>query len=81
MGHVRGGYQRYQRKKKHKTNLPVGAEQSSIFMRCPCARKSRMVGVTGRPPKTALSGRSTSPPDPMPATGKEWVRRLQALTR
>ena len=44
------------------TNLPEGAERSSILLRGPCVRKSqKSVEVKGSPPKTALSVRGTSP--------------------
>ena len=64
------------------TNLPVGAERSSFLIRGPCARESlKSVEVRGSPPKTALSGRGTNPPKPMPGTDVEGVSRPQALTR
>ena len=42
------------------TNLPEGAEKSSILTRDPCAQKSRK----GEEAKTAFSGQGTSPPKP-----------------
>ena len=45
------------------TNLPEGAQRSSILIRGPCVRKSQYSAeVKGSPPKTALSVRGTSPP-------------------
>ena len=58
------------------TNLPVGAERSSILIRGPCAPKSRKsVEVRGSPPKTVLSGWGTNPPKPMPGTDVKGVSR------
>ena len=49
------------------TNLPGGAERSSILVRGLCVRKSRKSEeAKGSPPKTALSVRGTSPPKPNP---------------
>ena len=46
------------------TNLPEGAERSSILIRGPCARKSRKSEeLKGSPPKTALSVRGPTPPE------------------
>ena len=64
------------------TNLPVGAGRSSILIRGPCVRKSRIsVEVRGSLPETAFSGRGTSPPKPLPGANVEGVSRPQALTR
>ena len=49
------------------TNLPEGAERSSILIRGLCVRKSRKPKeAKGSPPKTALSGWGTSPLKPTP---------------
>ena len=64
------------------TDLPVGAERSSILIRVPCAQKSRKsVELRGSPPKTSLSGGGTSPLKPMPGIDVEGVSRPQTLTR
>ena len=64
------------------TNLPEGAEGSSILIRGLCVRKSRKSeGVKGSPPKTALSLRGTSRPRPTPGVCEERVRNSQARMR
>ena len=64
------------------TNLPEGAERSSILIRGPCVRKpQKSAEVEGSPPKTALSVRGTSPPTPTPGIGEEGVFSRQALMR
>ena len=64
------------------TNLLEGAEIPSILTRGPCTRKSRKSEETkGGPPKTAFSGRGTSPPKPTPEVGEERVRSPQARMR
>ena len=67
---------------KRATNLPNGAERSSIFIRGQCARKSRKSGeVKGSPPKTALSVRATSSLKPTTGVGEERVRSPQTQMR
>ena len=52
------------------TNLPEGAERSSILLRGPCVRKSqKSTEVKGSPPKAVPSARDTSPPKPTPGIG------------
>ena len=53
------------------TDLPGGAEWSAVLLRGPCARKlTKLEEAKGIPPKTALSGRGTSPPKPTPVSVK-----------
>ena len=64
------------------TNLPAGAEKSSILIRGPCVRKSgNSDEAKGNPPKTALSGWGTSPLKPIPGIGEARVRSPQAQMR
>ena len=64
------------------TNLPEGAESSSILTRGPCVRKSRKSEeAKGSPPKTALSGWGTSPLKPTSGIGEARVRSPQARMR
>jgi len=68
------------------TNLPEGAERSSILIRGPCVRTSRKSEeVKGSPPKTPLLGPGTrpgtSPPKPTPGVGEERVMSPQARIR
>ena len=46
--------------------------------RCVCAKSRKSEEGKGSPPKTALSGRGTSPPKPTPGDNKERVRSPQA---
>ena len=67
---------------KRATNLPEGADRSSILIRDPCVRKSRKSGQSkGSPTKTAFAGRGTRPSKPTPGVGEERVRSPQARTR
>ena len=67
---------------KRSTNLPEGAERSSILIRGLCVRKSRKPKeAKGSPPKTALSGWGTSPLKPTPGIGEARVRITQAPWR
>ena len=64
------------------TNLPEGAERSSILIRGPCVQKSRKFEeAKASPPKTALSGWGTSPHKPTPGIGEARMRSPQARMR
>ena len=64
------------------TNLPEGAERSSILIRGPCVRKSQeLAEVKGSPPETTLSVRGTCPPKPTPGISEEGVFSPQARKR
>ena len=64
------------------TNLPKGAERSSILIRGMCAPNSRISKeAKGSPRKTAGSVRRTSPPKPTTGFGNERVRSRQAWMR
>lgn len=64
------------------TNLPEGTEQSSTFIRGPCAPKSRnSEAENGSSPKTTLPGRGNAPHKPTMGVGKERVRSSEVRMR